>query len=160
MFLEWVFQWAWLWIINSIKNRHRASQPIGKSPRRNVLYSAIIIYFEFIFRYSRRREHEDNNMSQEHMTQNFSQGGFTQDSFFINIDEICAVYIFGGLWKLLKGNSQQMSQTGHSQAGMSQGFSQGMSQGMYPSQGVMGFSQDIPDISQHDSGQFKNIFFY
>ena len=53
-----------------------------------------------------------------------------------------------------------MSQTGHSQAGMSQGFSQGMSQGMYPSQGVMGFSQDIPDISQHDSGQFKNIFFY
>lgn len=49
-----------------------------------------------------------------------------------------------------------MSQTGHSQAGMSQGFSQGMSQGMYPSQGVMGFSQDIPDISQHDSGQFKN----
>ena len=51
-----------------------------------------------------------------------------------------------------------MSQTGHSQAGMSQGFSQGMSQGMYPSQGVMGFSQDIPDISQHDSGQFKKIF--
>ena len=48
-----------------------------------------------------------------------------------------------------------MSQTGHSQAGMSQGFSQGMSQGMYPSQGVMGFSQDIPDISQHDSGQFR-----
>ena len=37
-------------------------------------------------------------MSQEHMTQNFSQGGFTQDSFFfINIDEICADYIFGGL---------------------------------------------------------------
>ena len=51
-----------------------------------------------------------------------------------------------------------MSQPGNSQAGMSQGFSQGMSQGMYPSQGVMGFSQDIPDISQHDSGQFKNIF--
>ena len=51
-----------------------------------------------------------------------------------------------------------MSQTGHSQAGMSQGFSQGMSQGMYPSQGVMGFSQDIPDISQHDSGQLKNLF--
>ena len=53
-----------------------------------------------------------------------------------------------------------MSQTGHSQAGMSQGFSQGMSQGMYPSQGVMGFSQDIPDISQHDSGQFKNIYIF
>ena len=91
------------------------------------------------------------------MTQNFSQGGFTQDSFF-NIYHAFDTCVFGKKFEnLQKGNSQQMSQTGHSQAGMSQGFSQGMSQGMYPSQGVMGFSQDIPDISQHDSGQLKNI---